>query len=95
MGLLIPVCALLVWLLTAAPSQAHWADMAAAEIVVGKTAVQMTLTYPTGLTPFADDNQDGHLSVAEVNAHAAQLQAFLGQQIRLTNSENQPGLLTV
>ena len=95
MGLLIPVCALLVWLLTAAPSQAHWADMAAAEIVVGKTAVQMTLTYPTGLTPFADDNQDGHLSVAEVNAHAAQLQTFLGQQIRFTNSENQPGVLTV
>jgi nickel/cobalt transporter (NicO) family protein len=94
-GLLISVCALLVWLLTAAPSQAHWADMAAAEIVVGKTEVQMTLTYPTGLTSFADDDQDGHLSAAEVNAHAVQLQTFLGQQIRLTNSENQPGLLTV
>ena len=87
--------ALLIWLLTAAPSQAHWADMAAAEIVVGKTDVQMTLTFPTGLTPFADDDQDGHLSVAEVEAHTAQLQTFLGQQIRLTNSENQPGLLTV
>ena len=94
-GLLTPLFALLVWLLTAAPSQAHWADMAAAEIVVGKTDVQMTLTFPTGLTPFADDDQDGHLSVAEVTAHTAQLQTFLGQQIRLTNSENQPGLLTV
>lgn len=87
--------AVLVWFTIMPPSQAHWADMSAAEIAVEQAAVQITLTYPTGLTPFADDNQNGHLSIDEVRAHAASLKDFLGQSIRLTDTDNQPGNLTI
>jgi len=79
---------------TATPSQAHWADMAAAEIVVGDTQTQMTLTFPTGLVEFADRDGNGQLTAAEVDAQKTQLASYLGQQIRLSNGQ-QPGHLTV
>jgi nickel/cobalt transporter (NicO) family protein len=92
---LLLVSAAVIWLTTAQPSPAHWADMSAAEIVVKESAVQINLTYPTGLTPFADDNQNGQLAKDEIQAHAGQLQTFLGEAIRLTSSDNQTGSLTV
>jgi nickel/cobalt transporter (NicO) family protein len=87
--------ALWIWLAAATPSQAHWADMAAAEIVVGQTDVQMTLTLPTGLVAFANGDQDGTLSIAEVQSHRAELQQFLDRQIYLSDRQNQRARLSV
>jgi len=83
------------WLVAAPPSQAHWADMAAAEIVVDQATMQMTLTFPTGLASFADDDRSGQFSPSEVQAHANELRDFLNQQIQVTNSDNRSGVLTV
>ncbi|PPS41008.1 nickel/cobalt transporter [Chroococcidiopsis sp. TS-821] len=90
---IILVSLLLVLLPTA--SRAHWTDVAVAEIVVGETQTQVTLTLPTGLVTMADDNQDGQLSTAEVHTHQAKLEKFLGNRFRLTNANHQQGILTV
>jgi nickel/cobalt transporter (NicO) family protein len=95
LGLLSCLVALGFWCFAATPSQAHWADLSAAEILVDKAAVQMTLTFPTGLIPFADDDRSGQLSPTEVFAHKTELQDFLNQQIQLTNSSNLKGHLTI
>jgi nickel/cobalt exporter len=95
LGLLSCLTTLFFWLTAVTPSQAHWADMAASEIVVSESEVQMTLTFPTGLAAFADIDQDGQLSVEEVNTHIAALQTFLSEKIRITNSENQPAIFSV
>jgi ABC-type nickel/cobalt efflux system permease component RcnA len=94
-SLLSLLMALAFWLVAAPPSQAHWADMAAAEIVVDEATMQMTLTFPTGLASFADDDRSGQFSPSEVHAHANELRDFLNQQIQVTNSENWSGVLTV
>lgn len=95
LGLLSLIGAILICLVTAAPSQAHWADMAAAEIVVGEQETQMTLTFPTGLAAFADTDQDGQLAVEEVEQHNPQLQAFLAEQIQFNTVANQAGSLRI
>jgi len=82
-------------LLLPTPSLAHWADVAVAEIAVGETQTQVTLTLPTGLVAMADDNKDGQLSTAEVRTHKTQLETFLGDRLRLSDTNNQPGTLTV
>jgi ABC-type nickel/cobalt efflux system permease component RcnA len=79
----------------ATPSLAHWADLSVAEVIVGETETQITLTLPTGLVALADDNRDGHLVPDEVRNHQAALQTFLGDRIRLTDGENHYGILTV
>ncbi|HEY9631689.1 MAG TPA: sulfite exporter TauE/SafE family protein [Coleofasciculaceae cyanobacterium] len=84
-GLLALLSILLIGLATAPPSQAHWADLAAAEVRINATDAQMTLTFPTGLVSFADSDRNGQLSPAEVQTHAAELQAFFGEKIRFTN----------
>ena len=86
--------ALLIWTISALPSLAHWSDMSAAEILLDQTTAQMNLTYPTGLTPFADDDRNGQLSDREILAHQPELTEFLGQAIRFTNGA-QAGALTV
>lgn len=78
----------------ATPVEAHWADLAVAEIVVGAQQVQMMLTFPTGLVATADDNRDGQISSDEVRAHRTELQRFLGDRISLTDGRR-AGLLTV
>ncbi len=78
----------------APPSLAHWADLAVAEIMVGETETQITLTIPTGLVASADDNRNGQLSAAEVRSHQAELEAFLGDRIRLTDGKHK-GTLTI
>jgi len=75
---------LLAGALAPAPAEAHWADLAVAEIVVGGGEVRMTLTFPTGLAAAADDDGDGRLAAAEVRAHRAALTALLGEHIVLT-----------
>jgi nickel/cobalt transporter (NicO) family protein len=86
---------LLLWALIAVPSFAHWADLSVAEIAVGKTQTQITLTFPTGLVAFADENRDNQLSVEEVTNHQTVLEKFLSDRIRLTDSENNQGSLSV
>ncbi len=79
----------------ATPSEAHWADLAVAEIVTGKTQTQIKLTFPTGLVASSDDNRDGELQPDEVRTHQAELQAFLGERIRLTDSQGHRGVIAV
>src|SRR4028119_877348 len=86
---------LLVSITFATRGHTHWADLAVAEIIVGKTETQITLTLPTGLVASADDNRDSKLSSDEVRAHQAELEAFLGDRIRLTDGANDNGTLTV
>jgi hypothetical protein len=71
----------------ASSAQAHWADLAAAEISVGEREVRMTLTYPTGLTAFADDNKNGRLELNEIEKHQTKLQDKFARQIQITNNE--------
>jgi len=94
LGIISFLGSLLLSIAFATPSQAHWADLAVAEIMVGKTQTQITLTFPTGLVASADDNRNGQLSPAEVRTHKAELEAFLGDRIRLTDG-NHNGILTV
>lgn len=95
LSILTALTAILFWFAAATPSQAHWADLAAAEIWIDEASAQMTLTFPTGLVPFADDDRSGQLSEAEIRTHAAALQNFLDPQIRMVDSKNQNGMLTV
>ena len=95
LSLIAGITSLLLCLITAAPSTAHWSDLATAEIIVEEAGVQMTLTYPTGLTAFADDNQDGQLSVQEIENHADALQTFLDSRIRLRDGRNRLATMNV
>jgi len=95
MGTLSCLGAVVIWLLTAAPSLAHWSDMSAAEVTVKDTSVEMLLTFPTGLVPFADGDRNRQLSADEINIHNADLKQFFNQQIHFTNTENINGQLSV
>ncbi|MEB3292111.1 MAG: sulfite exporter TauE/SafE family protein [Synechococcales bacterium] len=91
---------LVIYFLSGTPSQAHWADLAVADVKIDRrasdrTAAEMVLTVPTGLLGGADDNQDGQLSAQEVNDHRTMLQAKLGEKVRLLDDRNQPGTLQV
>ncbi|GAB4461467.1 MAG: hypothetical protein OHK0037_10580 [Elainellaceae cyanobacterium] len=86
---------MLLWLGLAAPGQAHWADLSVAEVRVAESTVEMTLTYPTGLTDFADGDRSGQLSPQEVRDHAPALRSFLGSQIQIFDSDRRPGTLTL
>lgn len=79
----------------ATPSLAHWADLSVAEVVVAEAQTQITLTFPTGLMAFADDNRDNQLSPDEIRTHEPELQSFLKPRIRLTDGNNHQGSLTV
>lgn len=87
--------ALLLAIVFATPSFAHWADLAVAEIVIGKTQTQITLTIPTGLIALADDNHDSQLSEVEFHTHQAELKDFLGDNLRLTDGKGNRGALTI
>ncbi len=87
--------ALLLSIGLATPSQAHWADLAVANVEVGDITTHITLTFPTGLIASADDNRDGTLSPAEVRTHQTELTTFLSDRIRLTDSKGDRGTLTV
>ena len=64
-------------------ADAHWADQAAAEIVVTGATARVTLTVPTRLLAFADDHGDRRLSDEEIRGHRAELRRFLAERIRL------------
>jgi hydrogenase/urease accessory protein HupE len=78
------VLVLLISLNLALPSQAHWADLAVAEIQIRERDVDINLTLPTGLVDQFDDDRNQQLSTAEITKHSAQIQKFLNQKIRLT-----------
>lgn len=73
---------------------AHWADLAVAEISTTERDVRVTLTYPTGLTAFADDDRDGALSSTEIARHRDALHAMFSDKIRVTNGD-QAGSLEI
>ncbi|MEG3930236.1 MULTISPECIES: HoxN/HupN/NixA family nickel/cobalt transporter [unclassified Microcoleus] len=77
------------------PVYSHWSDLSVAEIVVNDLQAEITLTFPTGLTNFADDNRDSQLQPAEVRSHQTQLENFFSQQIRIANSSNIQGSVAV
>jgi hypothetical protein len=68
---------------------AHWADLAVAEVSSTAQTVEMTLTYPTGLTAFADTNRDGAVSKAELEQHSAKLTSSLAEAIQVTSGDAQ------
>ncbi|MGH2376812.1 MAG: hypothetical protein ACREJ4_13025 [Candidatus Methylomirabilaceae bacterium] len=76
------------------PADAHWADLAVAEILVADSSVQMILVFPTGLVSSADGDGDGRLSPEEVRAHRDVLTAALVERIVLRDGE-QAGALTI
>ena len=88
------IASLLLSFTFASSSYAHWADLSVAEVVVGETKTQITLTFPTGLTAFADDNKDNQLSIAEVRSHKTELQGFFGDRLRLTDEKGDRAAMT-
>ena len=78
-----------------APSLAHWADLSVAEITVGEIETAMTLTFPTGLVAFSDDNRDGQLSPEETTTHKTELEKFLGDRIFLSNEQGKKGTMAI
>lgn len=85
-GLLSCLGALLFSLALTPVGQAHWADLAVAEVNVGATTTQMTLTFPTGLVAVADSNGDGKLSGEEVRRNQGILQSFLSDRVYLSDA---------
>lgn len=65
------------------PAQAHWADLAVADVQLQPTRADVVLTIPTGLVERADDNRDGRLSAGEVATHRVWLAERLGAGIAL------------
>jgi nickel/cobalt transporter (NicO) family protein len=94
MGIASCLGAIAIWLLTATPSQAHWSDMSAAEITFKDAAVEMILTFPTGLVSFADRDRNQQLSADEITVHNTVLKNLFDRQIQLT-ANNTAGQLTI
>ncbi|MCY7407327.1 MAG: sulfite exporter TauE/SafE family protein [Alkalinema sp. CAN_BIN05] len=82
-------------LLTASSSQAHWADLASADITINLTSAQMLLTIPTGLVREADTDRNGKLSPTEIDSNQVLLQDLLGKKIQIINDRNQSGSLQI
>lgn len=95
LSLLAALSCITVWLAIAPPASAHWGDLAIAEIVMEEAETRITLTYPTGLTAFADDDGSGRLSTEELNRHRDELTRQLEPAIALKDSRNQSPQLTL
>lgn len=87
--------ALLLAMGLATPSQAHWSDLAVAEVTVEQTKTAIILTFPINLVPGVDDNRDGQLSSDEVTTHRTKLDKFFGDRILLTNDKGEVGKFVV
>ena len=86
---------LLMVLALALPSQAHWADLAVADIQIRDRDVELNLTIPTGLVAQFDDDRDRQLSDLEVTRHQQDLQAFFSEKIQLTVAREKPDTLKI
>jgi len=89
------IWALLVSVAFVHPSYSHWADLSVAEVILSPTETQITLTFPTGLLAFVDDNKDNQLSKNELQIHNTELEEFLGDRIRLSDRLNQKPTLKI
>jgi fluoride ion exporter CrcB/FEX len=81
---------LLMVLFLASPSQAHWADLAVADIHIKPQDVEINLTVPTGLLEQFDDDRSKQLSAAEITKHQSELQKILAEKIRLKAAGEKP-----
>jgi hydrogenase/urease accessory protein HupE len=79
----------------AIPSQAHWADLAVADIQIDRNNVELNLTIPTGLVDRFDDDKDRKLSELEITKHQSKLQQFLNEKIQLTADGQKNGVSIV
>jgi ABC-type nickel/cobalt efflux system permease component RcnA len=77
------------------PTLAHWADLSVAEVMVGEKETAITLTFPTALVAFSDDNRDGQLSPQETASHKTELEQFLGDRILLSNDKGEKGNVAI
>ena len=75
-------------------AMAHWADLAVAEISASQRELRITLTYPTGITGFADDDRNGSLSPTEIARHRDALNNTFTEKIRVLSGD-QPALLEI
>jgi hydrogenase/urease accessory protein HupE len=86
---------LLMVLVFAIPSAAHWADLAVADLQIDSQTVAMNWTVPTGLLTQFDDNKNQQLSASEVAKHQTELQKFLSTKVRLQAAGENPDKFTV
>ncbi len=76
-------------------AHAHWADQAAAEIVVDGSTARVTLTVPTSLLPFAGDVREGRFSDEAIRTHQEELRRFLDQRIHVVGRYTGPRGMSV
>jgi hypothetical protein len=86
---------LLIVLSLSTPSQAHWADLAVADIQIRERNVDLNLTIPTGLISQFDDDKNQQLSELEIKNHQKDLQEFLSEKIKLTAAGEKNDTLTI
>jgi hydrogenase/urease accessory protein HupE len=79
----------------AMPSQAHWADLAVADIKIEQQDVNVNLTIPTGLVAQFDDDKNNQLSDAEITKHQKDLRTFFNEKVQLTASREKSETLTI
>jgi hydrogenase/urease accessory protein HupE len=79
----------------AIPSQAHWADLAVADIQIKDLNVEINLTIPTGLVDRFDDDKDRKLSGLETIKYQKELRNFLDEKIQLTAAGQKNGVSIV
>jgi hypothetical protein len=77
------------------PSQAHWADLAVADIQIEKQTVKIDLTIPTGLVTQFDDDKNKQLSDLEIAKYQSELQVFFNEKIQLTAAREKNATLLV
>ncbi|MEO1348076.1 MAG: HupE/UreJ family protein [Cyanobacteria bacterium J06635_15] len=64
-------------------------------MIVEDTLVQMTLTIPTGLVEFVDDDRDGVIVTAEFEKYQTQLENYFRDRIVITAAQQTPARLTL
>jgi HupE / UreJ protein len=79
----------------AIPVQAHWADLAVADIQIEKQIVNINLMIPTGLVAQFDDDKNKQLSESEITKHQKDLQTFFNEKVQLTAAREKNETLTV
>ncbi|MEL6138467.1 MAG: HupE/UreJ family protein [Cyanobacteria bacterium J06628_6] len=66
---------------------AHWADLSVADVVIGETSAQMTLTVPTAVVRFADQDGNDEISPNEFSINRAELTALFQESVVLFDPE--------
>jgi hypothetical protein len=77
------------------PAQAHWADLAVADIQIEEQNVSINLMIPTGLVAQFDDDKNNQLSASEITKHQKDLQTFFNEKVQLTVAREKSETLTV